>query len=86
MGSGGWVGLRAGAPARFTLEPVVLGGVEIPPGSCFSRPLARLEGRIALGKLFSRFPRLRLAVTPDSPAYRDSTLLHGLVRLLVYVG
>jgi hypothetical protein len=55
-------------------------------GELFSRPLARLEGRIALGKLFSRFPRLRLAVTPDSPAYRDSTLLHGLVRLLVYVG
>lgn len=110
---------------RFTREPVVLGGVEIPAGEllrpsmlaanrdprqfanpdafditretgghlgfghgihyCLGAPLARLEGRIALGKLFARFPRLRLAAAPGSLTYRDSTLLHGLVALPVYV-
>jgi cytochrome P450 len=111
--------------ARFTTEPIVLGGAEIPAGEvlnpavlaanrdvrqfarpdefditrdtrghlgfglgihyCLGAPLARLEGDIALGKLFERFPRLRLAAAPDSLAYRNSRLLHGLVSLPVYV-
>jgi cytochrome P450 len=111
--------------ARFTREPIVLGGVEIPAGEvlhpavlsanrdtrqfgcpdelditrdtgghlgfglgihyCLGAPLARMEGSIALGKLLDRFPRLRLATAPDSLAYRNSRLLHGLVGLPVYV-
>ncbi|HTU73630.1 MAG TPA: cytochrome P450 [Trebonia sp.] len=110
---------------RFTLAPIVLGGVEIPAGEllypsmlsanrdprqfarpdafditrdtrghlgfghgihyCVGAPLARLEGVIALGMLFARFPGLRLAASPDSLARRDSTLLHGLVELPVYL-
>lgn len=52
---------------------------------CLGAPLARLEGTIAFGKLFERFPRLRLAVPPEILAYRQSTVLHGLARLPVYV-
>jgi cytochrome P450 len=53
---------------------------------CIGAPLARMEGRIALGKIFERFPRLRLAVPPESLTYRDSTLMHGPTSLPVYLG
>lgn len=50
---------------------------------CLGAPLARLEGRIALGKLFSRFPDLRLATGPETLTYRNSTLMHGPIELPV---
>jgi cytochrome P450 len=50
---------------------------------CLGSPLARLEGIIAFGKLFARFPGLRLAVPPEALTYRESTLLHGLTSLPV---
>jgi cytochrome P450 len=53
---------------------------------CLGAPLARLEGRVALGKLFHRFPRLRLAVEPATLTYRDSTLMHGPTSLPVHLG
>jgi cytochrome P450 len=111
--------------ARFTLEPVEVGGVLIPAGEvlypsilaanrdprrfadpdrfdigrdspghlglghgihfCLGAPLARMEGRIALGLLLSRFPALRLAADPDTIAYRNSTLMHGPVSLPVHL-
>jgi cytochrome P450 len=52
---------------------------------CLGAPLARLEGNIALGKLFGRFPRLRLAVPPESLTYRTSTLMHGPTSLPVHL-
>jgi cytochrome P450 len=52
---------------------------------CIGAPLARLEGRVALGKLFGRFPGLRLATDPQTLTYRDSTLMHGPVELPVYL-
>lgn len=52
---------------------------------CLGAPLARLEGIIAFGKLFERFPGLRLAVSPETLAYRQSTVLHGLASLPVYL-
>jgi cytochrome P450 len=45
--------------------------------------LARLEGRIALGRLFDRFPALSLAAEPGALAYRNSTLMHGPANLPV---
>jgi cytochrome P450 len=45
-----------------------------------------MEGSIALGKIFERFPRLRLAVAPESLTYRDSTIVHGPTSLPVYLG
>jgi cytochrome P450 len=109
--------------ARFTREPIELGGVHIPAGEmvypsmlaanrdplrftipdrfdisrdagghvgfghgvhfCLGAPLARMEGCIALGKLFDRFPAIRLAAGPGALTYRDSTLIHGPLSMPV---
>jgi len=45
---------------------------------CLGAPLARLEGRIAIGSLVSRFPRLRLA---GPPVRGETVTLRGLTRL-----
>jgi cytochrome P450 len=50
---------------------------------CLGAPLARLEGRIALGSLLARFPALRLAISPEELTWRPSVLMHGLDRLPV---
>ncbi|HMA47187.1 MAG TPA: cytochrome P450, partial [Frankiaceae bacterium] len=50
---------------------------------CLGAPLARLEGRIALGSLLGRFPRLRLAVPSDELVWRPGVLMHGLATLPV---
>ncbi|RSM73035.1 cytochrome P450 [Kibdelosporangium aridum] len=51
---------------------------------CLGAPLARLEGRIAIGKLLDRFPDLRLATDPDTLTWRTSTLMRGLEALPVH--
>ncbi|WP_329002640.1 cytochrome P450 [Kribbella sp. NBC_00709] len=48
---------------------------------CLGAPLARLEGRIALGMLFERFPGLRLA-EPDRDPLRTPGLLMNAIREL----
>ena len=50
---------------------------------CLGAPLARLEGRIALDRLFARFPAIRLAVPADDLTWRPSFLMHGLSTLPV---
>jgi cytochrome P450 len=50
---------------------------------CLGAPLARLEARIAFGKLLTRFPDLRLAAPADEPDWRHGTLLRGLRTLPV---
>jgi cytochrome P450 len=50
---------------------------------CLGAPLARLEGRIALGSLLARFPDLRLAVPAEELVWRPSVLMHGLAALPV---
>ncbi len=50
---------------------------------CLGAPLARLEGRIALGALLARFPRLRLAVPADQLTWRPGVLINGLATLPV---
>jgi cytochrome P450 len=50
---------------------------------CLGAPLARLEGRIALGNLLSRFPQLRLAVPVEQLSYRPGVLMNGLTSLPV---
>jgi cytochrome P450 len=50
---------------------------------CVGAPLARLEGRIALGTLLARFPQLRLAVPVQQLTWRTSVLMNGLVALPV---
>jgi cytochrome P450 len=50
---------------------------------CLGAPLARLEGRIALGMLFERFPRLRLAVPKQDPPRHPSFLMNAIRELPV---
>ena len=50
---------------------------------CLGAPLARLEGRIALGSLLARFPQLQLAVPPDHLTWRPGMIMHGLDSLPV---
>ncbi|MGH3801663.1 MAG: cytochrome P450 family protein, partial [Pseudonocardiaceae bacterium] len=50
---------------------------------CLGAPLARLEGRIALGSLLARFPRLRLAVPAEQLTWKPSVLINGLTLLPV---
>ncbi|MGH3811373.1 MAG: cytochrome P450 family protein [Pseudonocardiaceae bacterium] len=50
---------------------------------CLGAPLARLEGRIALGTLLARFPRLRLTVPAEQLTWKPSVLMHGLTALPV---
>ena len=50
---------------------------------CIGAPLARLELRIALSRLFHRCPDLRMTA---APRYRNSWHFHGLKRLQVAVG
>ncbi len=55
---------------------------------CLGAPLARLEGRIALGTLVRRFPQLRLAVADDELrwGHGDGLVLRGLSELPVIPG
>lgn len=50
---------------------------------CLGAPLARLEGRIALERLVSRFPGLKLAVPPSELRWRRGLHLRGLESLPV---
>ncbi|MEU6718896.1 cytochrome P450 [Nonomuraea sp. NPDC046802] len=56
------------------------------PHFCLGAPLARLECRIALSSLFSRFPDLRLDVGADDIAYVSSIITEGPVTLPVVLG
>lgn len=54
---------------------------------CLGAPLARMEGRIALGALHARFPAMRLAVDPSRLrwAHGDGLVLRGLTELPVHL-
>jgi cytochrome P450 len=51
---------------------------------CLGAALARLEGRIAMGTLIRRFPRLEPA--GDTPAWNGRLVLRGLDSLPVTLG
>jgi cytochrome P450 PksS len=53
------------------------------PHYCLGAPLARLEGRVAIGTLLSRLPDLRLSVRPESLRWRRGLVLRGLEALPV---
>ena len=50
---------------------------------CIGAPLARLEAQVALGRLFARFPDLRLANPDAPPVWRTLPFFRGLERLEV---
>jgi cytochrome P450 len=48
---------------------------------CLGAALARMEGQVAFRALLDRVPPFELAAEPDELAWRDSTLMRGLVAL-----
>ena len=54
------------------------------PHFCMGAPLARMEGRVALSRLFERFPDMTLACSPDAIAYSPSFLLYGPLSVPVH--
>jgi cytochrome P450 len=50
---------------------------------CIGVPLAKMQLEIALDRLFTRYPDLRLAVEPDQLRRHDNALLRGLQALPV---
>jgi cytochrome P450 PksS len=50
---------------------------------CLGAPLARLEGRVAIGSLIQRFPDLCLAAPPERLRWRAGVTLRGLASLPV---
>ncbi len=55
------------------------------PHICIGAPLARLEAKIAIGRLFERFPTLRLADPDMPPRWRPNPYFHGLEAVRVGV-
>ncbi|WP_062435517.1 cytochrome P450 family protein [Herbidospora daliensis] len=53
---------------------------------CLGAPLARLEARIALARLFERFPEMSLAAPASELSWRPLPLLRALDRLPVRLG
>ncbi|MFI6172754.1 cytochrome P450 [Nocardia sp. NPDC051052] len=53
---------------------------------CLGAPLARLEGRIAIGSLLHRFPRIELAIPREEIRWRSSFREHGLAALPLILG
>jgi cytochrome P450 len=76
---------RFGAPDQLDLGRDTAGHLAFGHGIhyCVGAPLARLEAEIAFTGLLARFPRLELAVPPESLRWRPSTLIHGLESLPV---
>lgn len=56
------------------------------PHLCLGAELARIETRIALKALFTRYPHLRLAVTPDQLRPLPSLISNGHQQLPVHLG
>jgi cytochrome P450 len=72
-------------PDRFDPERSDAGHVAFAYGrhTCLGQHLARLELRVALGGLISRFPSLRLAVPPEDVPLQRSEVRCGVGRLPV---
>jgi cytochrome P450 len=52
---------------------------------CLGVPLAKMQIEVALTRLITRFPDLRLAVDPKQLRWENNALLRGLVALPVSV-
>ena len=50
---------------------------------CIGAPLARLEGQLALLKIFQRLPALRLTDSEAKPKWRTLPFFRGLKELVV---
>lgn len=51
---------------------------------CLGAPLARLEGKIAIGKLLKRFPDLKLRVPESELSWRPGMIVRGVKEIPVF--
>jgi cytochrome P450 len=76
-------------PERLDIDrpPKTHLGFGFGPHFCLGVHLARLEGRVALTALFSRFPQLRLAARRGELTWThgDGLVLRGLAELPVHL-
>jgi len=72
-------------PDRLRLDRAETGHLSFGHGAhlCTGHQLARLELRIMLARLFTRFEHLRLAVTPQQVPLRTEMSIYGVCRLPV---
>lgn len=75
-------------PDRFTIVRAPNRHLAFGHGAhfCLGAQLARLEGRIALGVLVRRFPKLALAAAPAELEWSRGFPVHGVLRLPVSTG
>ncbi|MGW2331607.1 cytochrome P450 family protein [Streptomyces sp. NPDC001700] len=78
---------RFPAPEQVDLERDASGHLSFGHGihRCLGAPLARAEAELALQKVLTRFPKLRLAVPPEDLIWRPTRLVQGLTALPVLV-
>jgi cytochrome P450 len=90
LGAANRDGTRYRDPERFDIDRGDSGHLAFGHGihHCLGAPLARLEGRLALGALHARFPAMRLAVDPSELhwGHGDGLVLRGLSSLPVLLG
>ena len=76
-------------PETFDISRTESGHLALGHGihHCLGAPLARMEGRVALAALHTRFPRMRLAVDPSRLHWDhgDGLVLRGLGALPVHL-
>jgi 2-hydroxy-5-methyl-1-naphthoate 7-hydroxylase len=53
------------------------------PHFCLGAPLARLEARVVLPRLFERFPHMMLSVDPDDIPHTPSFIMNGPLHVPV---
>ncbi|WP_369200082.1 cytochrome P450 [Streptomyces sp. PU-14G] len=75
-------------PDAFDIERQTTGHISFGHGAhfCLGAALARMEARVALGRLVERFPDIALAVPAEELRWRPSVVMHGLTGLPVRLG
>jgi len=72
-------------PDRLDLDRHPVGSLSFGHGIhyCIGAPLAKLQAEIALSRLITHYPGMRLAVEPDQLQWENSNLMRGLAQLPV---
>ncbi len=76
---------RFDEPDTFDIRRNAIGHLGFGHGAhqCLGQQLARVEMRVALPALLTRFPTLRLAVAPEDVPLRHNMDIYGVHRLPV---